>query len=121
SIQPGNISVAENGGGGALNVSGVSVSPSGADAPTLTATYTVDAPAGGWTSNADGTYVVSFNTSNGNAVTDTSGNAPLIALPSAFAVEVPEADTTPPTATITTGADITTSGGTTQTITVLYV
>ncbi|HEY2586148.1 MAG TPA: FG-GAP-like repeat-containing protein [Tepidisphaeraceae bacterium] len=112
------ISTAElsvTGPGGPLAVRNVSVSPN-SNAPTLTATYTVAAPGGSWTAADNGTYTV---TAQGGQVSDPSGNLAAAASGS-FAVNIAANDTTPPAASITSAPNITTAGGSNQTITVTY-
>ena len=86
--------------GGTLTVQAVVPT---ATAPTVTATYYVDAPAGGWAFADDGTYTV---TVKANQVRDQD----LQYVPSTsatFAVNVAAPDTTPPTATLTGAPTIT--------------
>lgn len=63
----------------------VSVSPSGSGA-VETATYSIAAPNGAWTSSDGGSYTVSLNA---GAVTDTSGNAVTAGAVGSFQVAVP--------------------------------
>ncbi|ANT62119.1 hypothetical protein AYJ57_16945 [Salipiger sp. CCB-MM3] len=69
SIDPGDLTV--TGPGGALSVTGVSLS-SGSDGAPRTATYTVEAPGGSWDVGDNGVYSVALD---GGEVLDTSGNA----------------------------------------------
>lgn len=69
SITPASLSV--SGPAGALTVSSVSLSPA-ADASSITATYTVAAPGGGWSPAANGTYDI---TTVAGTVTDVNGVA----------------------------------------------
>ena len=82
SIADGDISV--SGPGGPLTVTGVTFAPN-ANAPTITATYTVVAPNGSWDATDNGTYVIAINA---NQVHDTSGNAVAITSGS-FSVNIP--------------------------------
>lgn len=77
----GNISV--SGPQGPLNVTDFSASSTG-DAPSLTVTYTVTAPLGGWSNLNNGTYTVAVNA---NQVKDPSGNSAAVAT-AAFTVNV---------------------------------
>ena len=98
---------------GQLSVLGVTLSPN-ADSQQITATYVIGAP-GPWTSADNGAYTIRLNPGQ---VTDTSGNA-AVAAPASFNVNIPGVDTTPPTAVIT-APNITSPGGTSQSITVTY-
>ncbi len=63
----------------------VSASPS-SNSATITATYSVAAPAGGWTTAANGTYLVSLAA---NSVSDTSGNFASAATLGNFQIAIP--------------------------------
>jgi uncharacterized delta-60 repeat protein len=110
-IVPGNVSV--NGPGGSRTAASVATSPS-SNAATITATYQIAAPAGGWATSQNGSYTISIAA---GAVTDTSGN-PTAAASSNYSVSI--ADTTPPVASSVSAPAITVVGGDTQTITVIY-
>ena len=112
SIAPGNVLV--EGSGGALSVSNVQASPK-QDAASITATYFVNAPAGGWVSSDDGSYTVSLNTAGLGSATDTSGGTVLPASGS-FSVDVPP----PPIATFTAPAPITSLNAGAESIVVTY-
>ena len=95
-------------GGGSLRVRSVSVGPN-ANAGTVTATYTFDAPRGGWESEDNGDYTVTLKA---NEVRDTAGNAAAGASRT-FNVQVPVVgggDTEGPSASISVG-DVTASAG----------
>jgi uncharacterized delta-60 repeat protein len=94
-----------------LMVTGISTMPS-ADAKTITATYTVAAPGGGFEAVNNGMYTVSLLS---NQVTDTSANA-ATATPATFTVNV---HGVPPTAMIA-APNVTVAGGTGETVTVVY-
>ncbi len=98
-----------------MTVQSVSVPPGG-DAPSITATYIVNAPGGrAWSSTNDGNYTIALAA---NSVTDTSGNG-VAAQTQGFNVAIVAPDTTSPTAVISAPA-ISSAGGTTETITVVY-
>ena len=59
---------------------------SSTDSPTITATYSVAAPVGGWTTAANGTYTVSLAS---NSVSDTSGNFAVGGSLGTFAIAIP--------------------------------
>jgi uncharacterized delta-60 repeat protein len=80
---------------------------------TVTATYTAAAPGGSWIDTDDDTYTVRVVA---GAVTDGNGHGNG-AVSTTFAVTIP--DTTAPTATIS-APNVSTLGGTTETITVTY-
>jgi len=67
-----------------LTVTRVTTNPVTGSPANVTATYTLAAPAGGWTTADNGTYTVSLN---GGAVTDTAGNA-VPSVTTTFAVSV---------------------------------
>src|SRR5207248_5223419 len=69
SIEPVNIVVTPPS-GLALNVESAGAAPGG-NGPSLSASYVVDPPAGGWSPAANGTYTVTLLS---NQVEDTSGN-----------------------------------------------
>ncbi len=93
-----------------------SVSPPGANAASITATYTITAPGGKpWSAADDGNYTIAMAQ---GSVTDTSGNG-ISAGSQNFAVKIAVPDTTQPTAVIS-APSITSSGGTTEDITVTY-
>ncbi|HWE97712.1 MAG TPA: DNRLRE domain-containing protein [Tepidisphaeraceae bacterium] len=99
-------------GGDALLVTGATFAGSG---QTVTATYTVAAPAGAWSSADNGTYTISIVPGQ---VTDTSNNG-VGAASGAFNVSASAADTQPPSGAISAPA-IGSSGGSSQTVTVVY-
>jgi probable HAF family extracellular repeat protein len=112
SIGTGNVSV--TGPKGALTIKGASVTsrtPTG-----LTAVYTVAAPGGQWTSDADGTYTV---TVLGGQVADFSGNK-AATVSTTFSVNITSTDTTAPTAVVASIPQITSPTSASQTITVTY-
>jgi len=113
SIDPSDISVVGPG-GVTLNVSGVSINPV-SDSGTITATYIVAAPGGSWSAANNGTYVITLNA---GAVADTSGNG-VGSISGSFNVAASVADNSPPTARLS-APTISTSGATTQTVTVVY-
>jgi uncharacterized delta-60 repeat protein len=106
-------SLSITGAAGTLHASSVALSPN-SDSATVTATYTINAPVGGWTTDDDGNYNV--NLAAGGA-DDTSGN-PSGAASSSFNVAIP--DTTPPVASSVSASNITIATGNTQTVTVVY-
>ena len=112
SITAGNITVI--GPGGALTVTGVKTSLN-VNAATITATYTVAAPGGGFVALDNGAYTVSLTSILANQVTDTS-NHPASATPVTFTVNV---HGIAPTA-IVTAPNVTSAGGASETITVVY-
>lgn len=100
-------------GGGNLTVTGVTLSPN-ADATQIVASYTVAAPGGTWDSADDGSYTVTLLSSR---VSDTSGNpAPTASTP--FTVNFSAG--VGPAVAITPPANITTAGGTSASVTVVY-
>jgi uncharacterized delta-60 repeat protein len=107
----GDISV--NGPGGSRTAASVATSPS-SNAKTITATYQIAAPPGGWTASEDGSYTVSIPA---GAVTDMSGN-PIAAASANYNVSI--ADATDPVASSVSAPSISVVGGDTQTITVVY-
>ncbi len=113
SIGPGNLSV--SGPAGNLPVTLVSTNPPNGDAPQITATYSIAAPPGGWANADNGKYTIAIGSS---PVQDSAGNNATGASDS-FNVNVPAADTTPPTASIS-APSISSAGGTTETVTVTY-
>jgi len=80
-----------------------------------TFTYTVAAPAGGWSLSNNGVYTVNVL---GDQLRDTAGNGAAAAT-ATFTVAIPTPDTTPPTAIVSAPA-ITTPGGTNESVTVTY-
>ena len=100
--------------GSTLPVTDVSLNPT-TNAASIAATYTIAAPAGGWSAAADGNYTVSLNP---DAVQDTSGNA-AASVSSTFTVNIGAPDTAPPSAQIS-APDISVGGGTTETIAITY-
>ena len=106
-------------GGGAIQVTGFDAQASG-DGKTITTVYMLAAPGGSFDAADNGTYTVSVRP---NEVRDAAGNAAAPASDT-FAVNIAGqppggADTTGPTASIT-AADVTTAGGATHTISVVY-
>ncbi|HWE03189.1 MAG TPA: hypothetical protein VG326_12335 [Tepidisphaeraceae bacterium] len=97
-------------GNASLSVSLASVSVNG---QTARATYAIDAPGGSWQVTDDGVYTV---TVNAGAVKDLNGNGNAAAS-ATFNVAIP--DTTAPTA-VMKAADVTTAGGTSEIVTVVY-
>ena len=98
-----------------LNVSGVSLSPSGADASPISVTYQIDAPGGTWDEEDDGNYTITLNAAQ---VFDTSNNAaPQVT--AGFSVDIGGPDTAGPSASITV-ADVTAPGGSDHAITIVY-
>ena len=107
--------VAISGPVGPLKITGFSLSPTSGNASQIVATYTADAPSGGWTAADDGQYLVAVNAST---FFDTAGNHNGgSAQP--FNVNIAVPDTTPPTAAIT-APNVTAPGGAGETITVNY-
>ncbi len=102
-----------NGPGGSRNAASVATSPS-ANAKTITATYQVAAPAGGWDAAQDGSYTISIGA---GSVTDTSNNG-IAAGGANFTVGI--ADSTAPVASSVSAPNISVIGGDTQQITVVY-
>lgn len=113
SITPDDIILSRSG-GGSLNVTGVTVSGSGASP---TATYTFDAPGGSWDAGDNGAYTATLSA---NAVQDASTNANGNAAASAtFNVNIAApVDTTGPSAVIQVG-DVT-AAGSTHTVVITY-
>ena len=99
--------------GGTLTVTGAAAEPPPGNNPTETVDYTVAPPAGGWAFANDGPYAISLGSS---PVADTSAN-PVTSLSGSFNVTVP--DTTPPTTQIS-APNVTTAGGATETVTIVY-
>ena len=115
-IGVGDISV--NGPGGSLPVTYLSRT-SNSDGTPITGTYQVTAPGGTWDSADNGTYSILVNSSQ---VSDTSDNFVSGGTVGSFTVNVPVAsptDTIRPTAS-GSASNITSGGGSSQTITVQY-
>jgi hypothetical protein len=79
-----------------------------------TATYSITTPGGSWDLGDNGTYTIAMRTSQ---VADTGGNFVAAGTLGTFTVNI--ADSTAPTATLST-SNVTTVGGTTKTFTVTY-
>jgi uncharacterized delta-60 repeat protein len=99
--------------GTTLAITGFTSNPPAGDNPTETVDYTVAPPAGGWSFDNDGMYTISLGAS---PVSDDSGAA-VTALAGSFQNTTP--DTTPPSSQIS-APNITSAGGTTQTVTIVY-
>ncbi len=99
---------------GVLRVTSVSMSPT-TDAASIVATFTVQAPGGGWQPEANGTYLVNLVP---GSVIDSSGNPVGAAAPASFTVQVVRP--TPPVATITPIAPVVAAGLSSETIRVTY-
>ena len=110
-IGVGDISV--DGPGGSRNAASFTTS-TGSNAATITATYQIAAPAGGWSATQNGTYNISIAA---GSVTDTSSHG-IAAAGTTFGVHV--ADSTAPIASNVSAQNISVVGGDTQTITVVY-
>ncbi len=92
----------------------VSASPA-SNSATITATYSVAPPAGGWTTAANGSYIVTLL---GGSVTDASSNAALQATLGTFQIAIVP-DTTIPGAVLQSAPTVTSSGSP-ATLTVVY-
>lgn len=112
SINASDISVV--GPSGPLAVTAVNVGATQNGTP-VSATFTVAAPGGTWGPEDNGDYTVTLLA---GTVRDTSGNA-APQTSNVFHVNATLPDTTPPSAQIT-APDISSAGGTTQTVTVIY-
>ena len=103
------------GGAKPVGVSSVSVSGSGNE---VVATYVLAGPGGGWDADDNGGYAVTIPA---GAVQDGLGNNMEEAAVAAFDVNIPPPpDSTPPTVNSISVGNITTAGGGTHTVTVVY-
>lgn len=105
--------VVRRGGGAALSVTHLDLSPAG-NAGTVTATFQVLAPGGSWDASDNGTYTILYT----GEARDTGGNA-APAVSGNFNVNIAPSDSTAPTATISV-SDVTTSGATSGTVSILF-
>ena len=110
-IGSGDVTVARNGGGANLTVTGVTTSGTG---NSVSATYTVSAPGGSWDASDNGTYTITVLAAS---VKDTAGNN-IATTTTTFQATLP--DITTPVVGITPVSQITTAGITTTQITVTY-
>jgi uncharacterized delta-60 repeat protein len=116
SIGTGDIQVTKNGGGG-VQVSNATSQVSG-DGKSVTATYTLAAPGGTFDAADNGAYTVAIQP---NEIRDAANNA-VASASETFTINVSNGDptdSTPPTAVITAG-EVTTPGGATHTVSVVY-
>lgn len=110
-IGTGDVTVARNGGGGNLTVTGVTTSGTGGS---VSATYTVSAPGGSWDASDNGTYTITVLSAG---VKDTAGNN-VAQTTTTFQANLP--DITTPVVGITPVSQITTAGITATQITVTF-